>query len=157
MREVKSSSTDETFDDEEIQWLYYPEVEKLLLDNVPGARLIFLFDQTIRRSNANAARQPVNQVHTDQTARSAELRVRRHAANDSQAGEYLRGRYRIINVWRPINSKVESSPMAFASTTTTPDLDYVKIEHRYSSFNGEIMGVKYNPRAEWKYCSGVGN
>ncbi|KAJ5756805.1 hypothetical protein N7533_006348 [Penicillium manginii] len=94
MREVKSSSTDETFDDEEIQWLYYPEVEKLLLDNVPGARLIFLFDQTIRRSNANAARQPVNQVHTDQTARSAELRVRRHAANDSQAGEYLlRGRY----------------------------------------------------------------
>lgn len=155
---VESSTTYETFDDDEvIRRVYYPEVEQLILKHVPGARSVVLFDHTIRRSNPNAARQPVNQVHADQTARSAELRVRRHAANESQAEEYLRSRYRIINVWRPINGKVESSPLAFASAATTPESDFVKIEHRYPSFNGEIMGVKYNPSSEWTYCYGLDN
>ncbi|KAK9494193.1 putative methyltransferase [Lipomyces doorenjongii] len=159
LRGINSQTTYETFNsDEEIRQVYYPEVENLLLQQVPGAHTIILFDHTIRRVESNAARQPVNQAHANQTTRSAELRLRRHIADQGkEADELLRGRYRIINVWRPINGTVESSPLAFASATTTSDVDFVAIEQRYPDFNGEIMGVKYNPAMEWKYCSGLEN
>lgn len=153
---IESSTTYDTFNsDDDIKRVYYPEVEELLLERIPGAHTIIIFDHTIRRANPEAARQPVNQAHADQTKRSAELRVHRHGKDTEYADRLLRGRYRIINVWRPINGVVESSPLAFASATTTDESDFVTIEHRYPTFNGEIMGVKYNPKTEWKYCHGV--
>ncbi|OOQ88619.1 putative methyltransferase [Penicillium brasilianum] len=158
LKNIPSSATYETFDsDEAVREIYYPEVERLLLDSVPGAHSIILFDHTIRRANPNAPRQPVNQVHADQTERSTQSRVRKHVSDPELAEKYLKGRYRIINVWRPINGVVESSPLAFASAASTEDDDFVTIQHRYPTFNGEIMGVKYNPKTEWKYCSGLDN
>lgn len=155
---ITSSATYETFNsDDTIRKIYYPEVERLLLETLPGAHTIILFDHTIRRANPRAERQPVNQVHADQTERSAESRVRKHVLDPKLAEKYLRERYRIINVWRPINGAVESSPLAFASATTTEEEDFITIQHRYPSFNGEIMGVKYNPKTEWKFCAGVDN
>lgn len=100
-------------------------------------------------------RQRVNQVHADQTKYSAQSRVPKHVSDPDLAEKYLYQRYRIINVWRPINGTVESSPLAFASAATTEEEDFVTIQHRYPTFNGEIMGVKYNPTAEWKFCAGV--
>ena len=50
-------------DDEKVKEVYYPEVEKLLLDNVEGAKRVFIFDHTIRRSDPNAHRAPVNRAH----------------------------------------------------------------------------------------------
>lgn len=156
VKNITSSATYETFNsDEAIQEIYYPEVERLLLESAPGAHTIIFFDHTIRRANPNAPRQPVNQVHADQTEWSAQSRVRKHVSDPELVQKYLSERYRIINVWRPINGVVESSPLAFASATSTEDEDFVTIQHRYPTFNGEIMGVKYNPRAEWKYCAGV--
>jgi hypothetical protein len=130
-------------------------VEQLLLETVPGAHTIIFFDHTIRRANPHAVRQPVNQVHADQTELSAQSRVRKHISDPALAKKYLGERYRIINVWRPINGAVESSPLAFASATTSEEEDFVTIQHRYPTFNGEIMGVKYNPKTEWKFCAGV--
>ncbi|GFF34833.1 hypothetical protein IFM51744_02580 [Aspergillus udagawae] len=156
LHNVPSSATYETFSSEdEIKKCYYPEVERLLLDSIPGAHSVVLFDHTIRRAIPQAARQPVNQVHADQTKRSAEMRVRRHIPDPADAERLLQGRYRIINAWRPTNGTVESSPLAFASAVTSCDSDFVTIEHRYPNFNGEIMGVKYNPNMQWKYVSGL--
>jgi hypothetical protein len=156
LNNITSSATYETFNsDDAIREIYYPEVERLLLEKVPGAHTIIFFDHTIRRANPHAVRQPVNQVHADQTERSAESRVRKHASNPELVEKYLCERYQIINVWRPINGAVESSPLAFASATTTEEEDFITIQHRYPTFNGEIMGVKYNPRIEWKFCAGV--
>lgn len=156
LKNVASSTTYETFNsDDAIRNLYYPEVERLLLETVPGAHRIIFFDHTIRRANPRAMRQPVNQVHADQTEYSAQSRVRNHVSDPDLAEKYLSQRYRIINVWRPINGTVESSPLAFASAVTTEEEDFVTIQHRYPTFNGEIMGVKYNPKAEWKFCAGV--
>jgi hypothetical protein len=156
LKNIPSTTKYETFNsDDAIREIYYPEVERLLLETVPGAHTIIFFDHTIRRANPHAPRQPVNQVHADQTEWSAESRVRKHVSDPKLAKKYLSERYRIINVWRPINGTVESSPLAFASTTTTEDEDFITIQHRYPTFNGEIMGVKYNPRTEWKFCAGV--
>lgn len=142
-------------DDEHIKQVYYPEVVKLLLDNVPGAHKVTLFDHTIRRSNPDAPRAPVTRVHVDQTARSTEWRVRLH--NPEDAEELLKGRYRIINVWRPINGPVQASPLAFASAETTEDNDLVPIEHRYPHRIGETAGVRHNKGQQFYYWSGMNN
>jgi len=75
---VPESAERDFTDDESIKKNYYPEVEKLLLDHVPGSNKIFLFDHTIRRSNPNAHRAPVTRVHIDQTVKSATQRVHHH-------------------------------------------------------------------------------
>lgn len=149
---VKSAERDFT-DDEHIRAVYYPEVEKLLLDNVPGARKIVLFDHTIRRPTGN--RNPVQRVHVDQTPMSAAERVRLHAPEDAE--ELLQGRYRIVNVWRPLNGPVMGFSLAVADSQTVQDEDLVPIEHRYPHRNGQTAAVRYNPAQKWYYWSGMKN
>lgn len=150
-----SSEEKDFLDDEHIKKVYYPEVEKLLLDNVPGAHKVTLFDHTIRRSNPDAHRAPVTRVHVDQTARSTELRVKLH--NPEEADELLQGRYRIINVWRPINGPVQAHPLGFASADTVEDNDLVPVEHRYPHRTGETAGVRHNKNQKFFYLSGMRN
>jgi len=142
-------------DDEHIQKVYYPEVEKLLLEHVPGAKKVTLFDHTIRRSDPNASRGPVNRVHVDQTARSTEWRVKLH--NPEEAEELLKGRYRIINVWRPLNGPVQTFPLAYASADSVDDADLIGVEHRYPHRTGETASVRFNPNQKFYYWSGMQN
>ncbi len=156
---VPSATTYETFNDEEqIKKVYYPEVEQFLLDNVSGAHKVVLFDQTIPRQDPNAHRQPVNSAHSDQTDRAAEWRVRLHVQDKDEAETLLKGRYRIINVWRPINGAVQAAPLAFASAASVDETtDLVAVERRGPDRTGETMGVIYNPSVQWKYWSGIDN
>jgi len=151
---VHSAET-EFADDDHIKQIYYPEVEKLIIENVPGAKRVLLFDHTIRRAKPNATRAPVTRAHIDQTPSAAEARVHHHLPEE--ASELLRGRYRIINIWRPINGTVESFPLAVADSATVRDEDIVGIEHRYPDRTGETAGVKYNDGQRWYYWSGMGD
>jgi hypothetical protein len=149
-------STEKDFaDDESIKKNYYPELEKLLLENVPGSTKVVFFDHTIRRANPNAPRNPVTRVHIDQTAASAKERVVRHLG--SEAPSLLQGRYRIINVWRPLNGPVVSFPLGFASSSTVEDSDLIPIQHRYPTHTGQTAGVKHNAGQKWHYLSGMEN
>ncbi|KUI62386.1 Uncharacterized protein in dcmA 3'region [Cytospora mali] len=143
-------------DDESIRANYYPEVEELLLRHIPGAHKVVFFDHTIRRSGPDAKRGPVNRTHIDQVAASAAMRVRRHL-DAEEAEKLLQGRYRIINVWRPLNSKpVEASPLAFASSHSVDDADVVPVEHRYNNgYTGYTAAIRHNPNQEWHYLSGM--
>jgi len=140
-------------DDEQIRRVYYPEVEKLLLDHVAGAHKVILFDHTIRRPTGN--RTPVTRVHIDQTPFSAAERVKLHAPEDAE--QLLRGRYRIINVWRPLNGPVMAFPLAVADSQNVRDEDLIPIEHRYPNRNGQTAAVKHNPGQKWYYWSGMTN
>ena len=144
-------------DDSHIHNVYYPEVENLLLKNVPGAQRVLIFDHTIRRADPLASRSPVTRVHIDQTPSSAEARVRRHVSSEEEASKLLQGRYRIINVWRPINGEVQSFPLAVADSSTVRDDDLVPVEHRYPDRKGETAAVKYHEGQRWMYWSGMGN
>lgn len=158
LQSVPSETTYATFDsDAAVRDIYYPEVEKLLLDHLPGAHKIVIFDHTIRRESPNADRQPVNRAHVDQTAKAAADRVRLHVPNAEEAERLLQGRYRIVNVWRPINGAVVSSPLAFASAQSVHQDDLVPVEHRYPDRTGETMGVKFNAGQKWLYWSGMDN
>lgn len=153
---VPDSAEKDFTDDESIRKNYYPEVEALLLRHVPGAHRVVFFDHTVRRARPGAARAPVTRAHIDQTAASAVLRVRRHLGADD-AERLLRGRYRIINVWRPLNrNPVESFPLAFASSHSVADDDVVPVEHRYASgYNGFTAAIRHSPAQRWRYLSGM--
>jgi len=139
--------------EETIQKVYYPEVEKVLMDNVPGASRIFIFDHTIRRPNTT--RLPVSRVHIDQTAKSTAARVKLHLP--AEADSLLQGRYRIINVWRPLNGPVYANPLAVADSATVQDEDLVAVEHRYPDRTGETAAVRQNAGQKWYYWSGMEN
>lgn len=149
---VGPSSEKDFTSDASIKQNYYPEVEQLLLDNIPGANRILLFDHTIRR--ATGSRNPVMRIHIDQTTTSAIARVHLHLP--SEASELLKSRVRIINVWRPLNGPVQSSPLAFADSTTVKDDALVALEHRYPDRTGETAAVKHGEE-KWHYWSGVEN
>ncbi|KAF2773292.1 hypothetical protein EJ03DRAFT_125524 [Teratosphaeria nubilosa] len=151
---VSSQEKDFT-DDESIKNLYYPEVEKVLLDNVPGANRIFIFDHTVRRSDPAAKRAPVNRAHIDQTTNSAIARVHYHMG--SEAATLLQNRVRLINVWRPLNGPVVASPLAYADSRTVSEEAVVGVEHRYPHRTGETAGVRYTEAGSWYYWSGMQN
>ncbi|KAI0395702.1 methyltransferase-like protein [Xylariaceae sp. FL0594] len=155
IRGVPESAEKEFADDESIKAHYYPEVERLLLEHIPGSSRVFLFDHTIRRAAPDAKRKAVAVTHIDQTAWSAEKRVRTHMGDDADA--LLRGRYRIVNVWRPLNkTPVESMPLAMASSHTVEQKDLIPVEHRYPhGYTGQTAAVAHNPAQKWYYLSGM--
>lgn len=117
-------------DDAAVRTGYYSEVEALVRSKLPGVKKVVIFDHTIRRREPSSPRQPVQQVHVDQTPRAAEMRVRRHLPAD-EAEELLKGRYQIINVWRPIGHPATDFPLAVIDWRSTVPQDLVKVDLLY--------------------------
>jgi hypothetical protein len=117
-------------DDAAVREGYYQEVENLLRDKLPGIKKVVIFDHTIRRRIKNSPRQPVQQVHVDQTPGAAEVRVRRHLPKE-EADELVKGRYQIINVWRPIENPASDFPLAVIDWRSTSPSDFVPVDLLY--------------------------
>jgi len=146
--------------DEEIEKYYYPESIELV-KKITGASRIVPFDHTVRRRRPGEAddspqkRQPVPQVHVDQTAESSRARVHRHLPPED-VPELLKHRFQIINLWRPIHHAAWDWPLAFCdyrSIDTKNDL--VPTTLKYPDRDGETFGVKFNPNHKWKYLKGM--
>ena len=117
-------------DDTNIRNGYYAEVEALLREKLPGIKKVVIFDHTIRRREKDSPRQPVQLVHVDQTPNAAAVRVRRHLpANEAE--ELLKGRYQIINVWRPIGHAATDFPLAVVDWRSTSPKDLIKVDLLY--------------------------
>lgn len=129
---------------------YYAEVEQLLRDKLPGIKKVVIFDHTIRRRTKDSPRQPVQQLHVDQTPGAAEIRVRRHLPAE-EAEELLKGRYQIINVWRPIENPASDFPLAVVDWRTTTEEDFVKVDLLYpkraEGDDGDDRGKETAPAA----------
>jgi hypothetical protein len=162
--------------DEVIKKEYYPESIELikrltgatrveLFDhstNFPGEQFIFLhkltsFPKAIRRrrpgqiDDSPDKRQPVANVHVDQTNKSAVDRVHRHLPS-SDVPERLKHRFQIINLWRPISHPAEDWPLALCDyRSVDPEKDTYPITLIYPDREGETLGVRYNEKHEWKY------
>ncbi|KAF1950370.1 hypothetical protein CC80DRAFT_496825 [Byssothecium circinans] len=117
-------------DDDAVRNGYYKEVEAMLRDKIPGIKKVVIFDHTIRRRKKDAPRQPVQQVHVDQTPGAAEARVRRHLPKE-EAEELLKGRYQIINVWRPIENPASDMPLAVIDWRSTTPSDFIPVDLLY--------------------------
>lgn len=124
--------------DIEIREQYYAEVEQLLREKLgPAVKKVFIFDHTVRRHDPSSPRQPIQQVHVDQTPRAAEARVRRHLPTD-EVDDLLKGRYQLINVWRPIGHPATDFPLAVIDWRTTVPKDLVKVDLLYPTRNREL-------------------
>jgi len=152
-----SKNHDNFLDDAKVKSEYYDEVIQAMKD-ATGAKDVIIFDHTIRRRRPGQIddtpdkRQPVARVHVDQTAWATERRVVRHVGE--KAEEYLKGRYQIINFWRPIEHPAEDHPLAlvaYPSMDTENDLIVTKLVYPDPIPNGETYSVGYNPNHEFYY------
>ncbi|KAG1767097.1 hypothetical protein EDD22DRAFT_1048903 [Suillus occidentalis] len=146
--------------DDDIEREYYPESIDLI-KRVTGATSVVIFDHTIRRrllgepDDSPQKRQPAPLVHVDQTTSSSIARVHRHLP-PTEAPSLLRGRFQIINIWRPISHAAVDWPLAlcdFRSVDVKNDL--LPVALIYPDREGETFGVKYNPNHQWKYMKAM--
>ncbi|KAJ5702880.1 hypothetical protein N7488_010428 [Penicillium malachiteum] len=129
---VSSAATYETFEsDKDIRATCFPELEELLLRAVPDASKV--------------------------SPKAAEQRLLQSIPDPEEAQALLKGRYRIINVWKPLNGKVETMPLAFTTAASVAASDLIEIERRYPDFTGATMGLKHWENHKWLYWSLVGN
>ena len=118
--------------EDKVRGAYYAEIETLLREQLPTKpSRIVIFDHTIRRRTPDALRTPVQQVHVDQTSGAAAARVRRHVLDPEDAERLLRGRYQIVNVWRPIGHAASDMPLGVVDWRSTTPADFVPVDLLY--------------------------
>ncbi|QSZ31932.1 hypothetical protein DSL72_001501 [Monilinia vaccinii-corymbosi] len=164
---VNHASQEKDFEDEErIKSIYYKETEELLKRET-GASKIFIFDHTIRREpidkreskpastdavDKNPApvtrRGPVQRVHIDQSYSASPHRVTHHLPDEAE--KLLKGRFQIINVWRPIKT-ILKDPLGVADANSVDDKDLVPIKLIYPDREGETYAVRHAPGHKWNY------
>lgn len=145
----KSATKGDDFTD--ASWVttdYYAEVEELLRAQLPGVKKVVIFDHTIRRRQKDSPRAPVQLVHVDQTPFAAEQRVRRHVTAPEEAEELLKGRYQIINVWRPIQNPASDTPLAVIDWRSMDPSDFVKVDLLYPKDWAEGKEKTQDPNSE---------
>ncbi len=148
------TSVGDFYDREEVQRVYYPEVERLLKE-ATGAAKVVIFDHQVRclpmaQRGERGAREYAKTVHNDYTANSGPRRVRDHLP-PAEAEELLKHRFAEINVWRPIRGPVESSPLAVCDARSIAPDDFVPSDLVYPDKVGETYRFKHNPNHRWFY------
>ncbi|OQO12597.1 hypothetical protein B0A48_02059 [Cryoendolithus antarcticus] len=141
---------------------YLPELEHVLRDNVSGCDEILFYDLRTRhalplgsRTAEGLSSNPfARQVHTDNTPSSALEKIQQ--LTDMKAEFLLRGRCRLINLWRPIKHPVYDCGLAVASGASLREGDVRECERRRADTGAywDTMGVvQYRPGFEWFYLS----
>ncbi|MEL7296897.1 MAG: CmcJ/NvfI family oxidoreductase [Pseudomonadota bacterium] len=128
---------------------YDRSLETLLPETV-GAKEVIVFDHTVRIDDPNAARKPARNVHNDYSTQGAKQRVI-DLVGAELAQDYEAGHYAFINVWRPIDQPIKSSPLGFIRPATVAADDWMTIDLVYPDRVGQILGVAANDAHEWFY------
>ena len=132
--------------------VYDLEVQALIKQHT-GASEVVVFDHTLRvsdeqRQTALNARPTVKGVHNDYTEASAPRRLR-DIVGDAEAERRLKKRYAIVQVWRPIRSKVLIDPLGICDGRSIPQKGFIRVERRYKDRTGEVYHIAHNPAHEW--------
>jgi hypothetical protein len=141
------------FDAEQLQAVYYPEVEQLI-KAVSGALRVVIFDHTLRSGEEaereeKLIREPVLSAHNDYTEWSGPNRVREFLPDE--ADDLIKRRFAIIQVWRAINQPIQSNPLALADAKSVAMEDLLIAERRYPHRVGQTYRLKYSPDHRWFY------
>lgn len=144
------------YDPAEIRSIYYAEAERALLA-ATGATRAIVFDHNVRNrgkaaAGDSAAKEPVKRVHNDFTVASGPRRARDElAARGLDAERLLKGRYAIVNLWRPIKGPVRECPLAVCDGASIASKDWVATDLVYPDRVGETYSVAFNPGHRWFY------
>ncbi|NND50106.1 MAG: methyltransferase [Rhizobiales bacterium] len=146
----KSQVTD-FYDDQAVIDIYYPEMERLILD-ATGGRRVHIFDHTRRHSDEptraeRKVREPATSVHNDYTDWSGPQRLRDILPDEAE--ELLKRRFAIVQVWRSINTPIEITPLAMCDARTLDPGDLLISERRAPGRIGQTYRITHNPAHEW--------
>jgi hypothetical protein len=155
---ARPSRVTDFYDDDQVEHVYYPEIEALLAREL-GASRVVVFDATRRSdggagaTNKDGLRRPASRIHVDYTVKSGPQRVidllgSAEARRLAEAGK----RIAQVNVWRPITGPVERSPLAVADASTIKPENLVATEQVFPDRIGEIYHLTYDPAQRWYYA-----
>ncbi|MEM0952847.1 MAG: CmcJ/NvfI family oxidoreductase [Pseudomonadota bacterium] len=130
---------------------YNREVEALLKAKI-GAKDVIVFDNTVRIDDPTAMRRPARNVHADYSAEGAEQRLE-DVVGESRAKALRTKGYAFVNVWRPLEHTVKSSPLGFIDPQSMDSDDWIDIQLKYPDRLGNILGVAANPGHRWFFMS----
>ena len=141
------------YDEDEVRTVYYRETEELV-KKTSGASRVVVFDHTLRSGDeATRERQnisgPVRSAHNDYTEWSGPQRVRDILPDEAE--ELLKGRFAVVQTWRPINRPVAREPLAIADARSTGMEGAVPSARIYPDRRGEVYHYTYNPEHRWYY------
>ena len=133
------------------QSTYDDELKQLLKAEI-GAKDVIVFDHTVRIDDPSAARRPARNVHNDYNQAGAEQRLIDIVGED-RADAFHKAGYGFVNVWRPVEHKIQSSPLGFIRPRSMSANDWMDIGLIYPDRFGQILGVAANPKHEWFFMS----
>ena len=139
------------YDEDEVRRVYYPEMEALIKAE-SGASRVVVFDHTLRTEDValretRKIREVVRRVHNDYTEWSAPQRVRDLLPDEAET--LLKGRFAIIQVWRPIRLPVETFPLAICDARSLATENLVVTKRRYQERVGETYAITFDPAHRW--------
>ncbi|MDP5255280.1 MULTISPECIES: CmcJ/NvfI family oxidoreductase [unclassified Vibrio] len=133
------------------QALYEQELTELA-QRFTGAKDVLVFDHTLRVDDPDASRRPARNVHNDYSEQAIAQRLEDLVGRE-KAKQYEQGHFGFINVWRPVDNSIMSSPLGFICPYSMHQEDWMTIDLIYPDRQGEILGVAANPDHHWFYLS----
>jgi hypothetical protein len=168
-----NSKCENFYDAAEVERVFYPEIEKLLLAFFPGATDALVYnhdvfdkDYTGDRSEDQAAKNPgvnaqyANIVHNDLNDNSGRVRCRelltRNLRNfgreqhytEAEADAKMARRFMSINLAKPMET-VEQFPFVLCAWPSYADQPYITNYRIYDDRVGETTRFTYRPDHEW--------
>lgn len=167
------SACENFYDAAEVERLYYPEMEKLLLDFFPGSTdaLVFnhdVFDKAYQgdRTEDQASKNPgvnanyANLVHNDLNDNSGRVRCRELLTQNlrnfgrtqnysaAEADAKMSRRFMSINLAKPMHT-VEQNPFVLCAWPSFAKQPYITNYRVYDDRVGETTAFTYSPDHEW--------
>jgi hypothetical protein len=141
------------YDEDEISSVYYSECERIIKD-ATGASRVVAFDHIVRNAamaaiEGSSVKIPAKRVHNDYTARSASQRVRDLMA--AEAEEFLKHRFAIINLWRPMRGPLLESPLTLCDAQSLSEENLIASDLKYPDRTGETYSITYNSNQRYYY------
>jgi hypothetical protein len=161
------------YDAAEVERVYYPEIEKLLLAFFPGATDALVYNHDVfnkdydgdyredqDNKNPGVNRGYANIVHNDLNDNSGRVRCRelltRNLRNfgrtqhytEAQADRKMSRRFMSINLAKPMET-VEQNPFVLCAWPSFADQPYISNYRIYDDRVGETQRFTYRPDHEW--------
>ncbi len=161
------------YDSEEVERIFYPEIEKLLLEFFPGATDALVYNHDVfnkdyqgDRTEDQDAKNPgvntgyANLVHNDLNDNSGRVRCRelltKNLRNfgrtqhytEAEADAKMSRRFMSINLAKPMET-VEQFPFVLCAWPSFADQPYINSYRIYDDRVGETTRFTYRPDHEW--------
>ncbi|KAL2069013.1 hypothetical protein VTL71DRAFT_15351 [Oculimacula yallundae] len=143
---------------------YLADVAQFLFDHVDRADRVCIFDYYLLSGNVHCSSddtasgimswvRPDQEVHVDHSPSAAISRVLTHMTED--ANNLLKGRFRLVSVWKPLHHPGEDLPMAVCSgsSVATNDLTECHYPRNQGRFSGAVLNAHFNEAHEWYYLN----